>query len=179
MYPFSKRLRLIVQVKNKIKQQNGIHFTDDERSQTNVRAEYSFAFNSFFQIRHRIELVSTRYQPSKHSEKGFLTFLETRFNLKETGLNIRSRITFYDTDSFDSRVYQYESDVEGNFSNPPLFGKGIRWYLVAKYTLAHGFHLSLKYAETKKLFTSVIGSGDDEIRGSLDNSVAFQIDFKL
>ncbi len=179
MYPFSKRLKLIVQVKNKIKKQNGIHFTDDERSQTNVRTEYSYACNSFIQFRHRIEFVSTRYLPSKYSEKGFLTFLETRLQLNDTRLKIRSRIIFYDTDSFDSRVYQYESDVEGNFSNPPLFGKGIRWYLVAKYTLTDGFHFSLKYAETKKLFISVIGSGDDEIRGSLDNSVAFQIDFKL
>ncbi|MHB1050940.1 MAG: hypothetical protein ACYC09_12740 [Bacteroidota bacterium] len=179
LYPISKRLKITVQIRNKQKNQIGIHFLDDERSQTNVRTEYSYVIVPTFQIRHRIECAAARYRPSRYSEKGFLTFLEARWDSKETALNIRSRMTVYDTDSFDSRLYQYESDVEGNFSNPPLYGKGIRWYFVAKYTLDAGIHFSIKYAETKKMFTNVIGSGDDEIRGSLDNSAVFQIDFKF
>jgi hypothetical protein len=179
LYPFSKHLKLTAQIRNKQKHHTGIRFMDDERTQTNIRIEYTYAVESTWQIRHRMEFVSTRYRPSQYSEKGFLTFLEARCAVNTPGLNIRSRMTYYDTDSFDSRLYQYESDVEGNFSNPPLYGKGIRWYIVAKYLPADGFHVSLKYAETKKLFTDVIGSGDDEIHGSLDNSIAFQIDFKL
>jgi hypothetical protein len=86
---------------------------------------------------------------------------------------------FFDTDSYDSRLYQYESDVTGNISNPPLYGSGMRWYVVSAYDILNALKISFKYSETKFLHNTSIGSGNDTIMGNLDNVFVLQCDVDL
>lgn len=60
-----------------------------------------------------------------------------------------------------------------------MYGTGIRWYMVLGYDVFESFRLSMKYSETKKLHEDVVGSGDDEIIGNLDNYIALQLDFGM
>jgi hypothetical protein len=173
----SRQLDFNFHVRNKTKSQTGIHFTDDERIQTNYRASYKFKISPRFSISQRFEFVKISYFPSRYNEDGFLTFVEGTFKNMSKSMTIKSRIIFFDTRSYDSRLYQYESDVAGNFSNPPIYGKGVRWYLIGGYELFDDFIVSVKYSKTKKLNEIVIGSGDDEIKGNLDNQIALQVDF--
>jgi len=39
--------------------------------------------------------------------------------------------------------------------------------------------MSFKYSETKKQNELVLGSGDDQIRGNMDNYISFQFDFQF
>ena len=39
----------------------------------------------------------------------------------------------FHTPSYASRIYEYEYDLPGALSIPPLYGKGWRWYLLAAY----------------------------------------------
>ena len=119
------------------------------------------------------------YKPSIYKERGFLTFVEGIYRNQSSKLTAKTRYILFDTDSYDSRVYQYESDVEGNFSNPPLYGKGTRWYIFIGYDVFQKIRVSAKYSETKKLNTLVIGSGNDEISGNFDNQIALQMDLEL
>jgi hypothetical protein len=178
-FPVTKRLILTAQIKNKRRNQTNIHGADDERSQTNMRVGISYAIDAQWNLTQRYETVSVKYRPSDYRESGFLSFLELRYLSRRAGVNVRSRIVLFGTGSYDTRLYQYESDVAGNFSNPPLYGKGIRWYVVSGWKVTDALQLSFKYAETKRLGTSVIGSGDDAIPGALDSALALQVDFKL
>lgn len=179
MYSGIKNVNVMFHIRNKTKSQSAIRESDDWRTQTNYRAAYKFRINSALTIAQRFEVVNVSYAPSGYREKGFLSFVEGIFKKQNIAFNGKVRMVFFDTDSYDSRLYQYESDVAGNFSNPPLYGKGIRWYVVAGYEVFDNFQFSLKYSETKKLNEVVLGSGDDEIIGNLDNYIALQLDFKL
>ncbi len=175
----SKLLDFIFQIRNKSKSQAEILFADDERNQTNYRIAYTFKATSHFILSQRFEFVKVSYKPSRYNEDGFLTFVEGKYQNNKNGISLKARCIIFDTHSYDSRLYQYESDVAGNFANPPIYGKGIRWYIVAGYKFFDRFQFSFKYSETKKLDEVVLGSGDDEIQGNLDNQIALQLDFEF
>jgi len=179
IYSGIKNIELLFQIRNKAKSQIEVRELDDKRRQTNYRAAYKFRISRSFSLAQRFEAVNVSYAPTSYKEKGFLTFVEGIFKEQKVRLSTKLRMVFFDTNSYDSRLYQYESDVAGNFLNPPLYGKGIRWYVVAGYEVFDGFQFSFKYSETKKLHVVVLGSGDDEIIGNLDNYIALQLDFKL
>jgi hypothetical protein len=179
LYSGIKNVDLTFQLRNKTKSQDAIRELDDKRIQTNYRMAYKFRVSRYFSLAQRFEVVNVSYNPSDYREKGYLTFVEGIWKERNIGVDVKARMVFFDTDSYDSRLYQYESDVAGNFSNPPMYGKGIRWYVITGYEMFSDFKLSLKYSETKKHNETVIGSGDDEIIGNLDNYIVLQLDFEL
>ena len=92
---------------------------------------------------------------------------------------VDARMTFFDTDSFDSRVFQYEHDLPGVVTNRALFGRGNRWYAVVRYTPSRLLALSTKYSETLRDDVDVIGSGPDQIESNLDRRFGVQMEVKL
>lgn len=178
-YSIGKNVDVFLQVRNKEKYSSFLRVVDDQRTQTNYRVAYTIQVTKQLMFTQRAEMIFVSYKPSGYSEKGLLTFVEGRYKHKQRGVDLKSRIVFFDTDSYDSRVYQYESDVAGNFSNPPMYGTGIRWYFIAGYELFPKFNISVKYSETKRLFDTVIGSDNDKIIGNVDNYLVLQIDFRM
>jgi hypothetical protein len=177
--PISKQFQVLALLRTKTRNQVAPANIDDERSQSNVRFEYQYTVDRHLQVTQRLEYVSVQYQPSTYRQHGFLTFCDALYRSQSTSWQFKTRVVFFDTDSYDSRLYQYESDVSGNMSNPPLYGSGIRWYVVSVYNMLNGLKISFKYSETKKLHTVIMGSGDDEINGNNDNAIAVQLDFRL
>jgi hypothetical protein len=174
-----RNLEIKVHVKTKERSQVSLRESDDNRSQTNYRFQWTYMISSEVEFSQRVEHAVVQYDPSSYSEKGIMNYFEVRYQHKQFPLSVRCRMSYFETDSYDSRVYQYESDVRGSFSNPPLYGKGNRWYILLTYELWKRSFLSLHYSETKKLHEYVIGTGDDEIIGNLDNQLTLQIDFEL
>jgi hypothetical protein len=88
-------------------------------------------------------------------------------------------VTYFQTKSYDSRIYQFENDVLGVFSTSALYGRGIRWYVLVNYKIFDFLNLSLKYAELYRDDVKKLGSGYDEIPTNLSNSLTFQLDIKF
>jgi hypothetical protein len=69
------------------------------------------------------------------------------------------RVGVFNTRSWDSRIYVYESDVLYGFSVPALYGKGIRSYLNVKYTplpyMDLWFRVSCTYRDKPDLDTKL------------------------
>jgi hypothetical protein len=147
----------------------------DERDQRNYRLTAEFTPSITFRWRSRVELVDVTRSGLPVHEQGILLLQDVRiFPLPKLLLNLR--LVVFDTPSFDSRVYAFEHDLPGTFSNPALFGKGTRWYVVGRYEIARWFDLSFKYAQTLKEGVRTISSGTSEIIGDLDNRFSLQID---
>ena len=64
------------------------------------------------------------------------------------GTAIDVRWENFTTDSYASRVYLIERDVDGVYSAPPVYGRGIRWYALFRTGIMHGLNLSVRYAVT-------------------------------
>ena len=121
--------------------------SDDYRAQQNVRATLTAGSASSILWRSRIEIVSVRYPFRAGTESGLLAYQDFSFALLRR-VSLAIRAVAFQTDSFDSRLYEYETDVPGTCQNPALYGKGFRWFVVGRFNPAQSVSLSVKYSQT-------------------------------
>lgn len=171
------RLRYTNQLKESVAALNGEYGVVSRRND-NFRTELLYKLSKFVQMRSRIEFVKVYPTTISENEKGLLIFQDVKY-APTASLSFSSRIVFFQTDSYDSRVYEFENDLTGVMSNPALYGDGMRWYLVSRYNTSFGLSLSMKYSELIKPNEKTLGSGDTEIKGNVDNRLSFQLDFKF
>jgi hypothetical protein len=149
-----------------------------KKKSESIRGELIYKVSKYIQLRSRINLVGVSPSSNSSSEKGFLLFQDAKY-YPTPSLNLSARIVFFKTDSYDSRVYEFENDLTGVMTNPPLYGEGTRWYLFAQYKTSFGLILSMKYSELFKPAERTLTSGDTEIQGNIDNRLSFQLDFQF
>ena len=147
-----------------------------DQLKSNLRAEIKFKINKEFTGKSRIEIV--QFTKSSNAESGFISYQDIKYKIPKY-FSFSGRIVFFDTESYNSRLYEFENDLKGSMSNLPLFGEGFRWYFLVNFNPIQQLTISLKYAETFKPKEDFISSGNSQITGSLDNRISLQIDCKL
>jgi len=141
----------------------------------NLRGEFIYTASTLLRFRTRIELSNYKINELVVNEFGYLVFQDIKIILLNN-LSLSSRFILFNTDSFNSAVYEHEYDLQGILSNAGLSGKGIRWYIVGNYRLSDLLNISFKYAETYKPDEKQISSGEALIYNNLDNRLSLQID---
>ena len=129
-------------------------------------------------LRSRFEYVNVKYDMSGASSKGRLFYSDMRL-MPFPGIIFDMRIIYFDTENYDSRIYEYENDIKGIMTNVALYGKGRRWYAVLRYKPFSLFEISAKYSETYTDGVKTVGSGYDMIEGDIVNrlNVGVEINF--
>lgn len=148
------------------------------RKQTNYRMTLDYTPSITLRWRTRVEVVDVNYSNSQKKEDGILLYQDIRIH-PLSKLLVYIRLAIFHTDSYDSRVYQYESDVQGTFSNPALFGKGIRSYVTSRYEITRNIDIWFRYAVTIKDGVKSLSSGSSEILRDLDNRLTLQLDVEF
>ncbi len=113
----------------------------ERRKNARVEVENRFGKVTF---KSRVELVR---RDLDGVQKGFLVYQGVRYRVFNS-LNLYGRIAFFKTDSYWSRIYIYEDDIDGLVSLIPFYGDGLRWYFVLKYKFGKLFSVQMKYGET-------------------------------
>lgn len=143
-----------------------------------ARTELIYNVSRYLRLKTRIEYNHYFIKDAGLKENGFLVFQDVRY-VPQKNINLYGRIIFFQTDSFNSAVYEYENDLLGVMPNLAMYGKGVRWYLIIKYKPLNFLTLSTKYSETYKPDVTSLSSGDNEIIGNVDNRISFQIDMSF
>lgn len=146
---------------------------EQKRSSFRIQAEY-FA-NRSLRSRSRAEWVFAR-DPGEERDLGFILYQDVRW-LPHKSLTIDARYTLFDTDSFASRVYQFENDLLYVLSNVALSDRGQRWYLVFKYSPTNYLDLSAKISRTTIEDAFTLSSGLNEIEGNHRTNIGVQARF--
>jgi len=144
------------------------------RNQLNFRLGFEYLINNI-RLRSRYEYVFVNYSQYSPANKGYLFFTDINFKLFK-GLTLSSRLIFFETDAYDSRIYEYEEDIKGIMSNIGLYGKGRRWYFLIKYKPFNFLEGSFKYSETYFDGVRTIGSGNDMIFNDINNRLNFSLE---
>ncbi|MEO8210849.1 MAG: helix-hairpin-helix domain-containing protein [bacterium] len=147
----------------------------DSRNQLNIRAGFIYRLTERFRLRSRFEYVKINYSNFGGNNGGYLFFSDLRI-IPVIGLVFDTRFIFFDTDDYDSRIYEFESDILGVMSNIALYGKGRRWYLLLKYKFYSHIEIAAKYAETYIDGVKSIGSGNDKIKGDVNNRLSLGVE---
>jgi hypothetical protein len=94
-------------------------------------------------------------------------------------VKIYMRYALFDTDTYDSRIYEYESDMLYSFSIPAFYDKGSRVYLMAKVSSSGNMDFWIKYSCTQYANKETISSGLYEIKGNRKSEIKMQVIFNL
>jgi len=148
-----------------------IYFPGDQLKQ-NFRIHLFQQLTRSFSINTRVELLWLNHQ-FKYGEQGFLGYVEGMY--QQDKLSGSLRLQYFETNSYSSRIYVYESDVLYSFSIPAFYDKGFRYYLNAQYDLGRKLHCWLRLAQTVYRNKNIIGSGLDQINGNKKTEVKAQL----
>jgi hypothetical protein len=147
----------------------------------NLRLQSSMQLNPQWSLRNRVELLW--YKTGAYSGEGFLTFQEIAWNPLHPHWSCNGRLQYFETGSFNERIYTYENDLPYHFSVPFFYGKGWRYYINVLYRqvrisrpasrpllASFGF----RWGQTLYPDKRVNGSGADEINAAARSSYAIQ-----
>lgn len=93
---------------------------------------------------------------TKNGEKrgGILLYQDVNLNFAQKKFSIKTRLAYFDTPSYDERLYAYEDDILFAFTVNSYYGRGCRAYIVVKYhwkmidfwiRLAQSYHLDAQH----------------------------------
>jgi hypothetical protein len=150
----------------------------EEITKLKVRFHLSYSLNDNLQLRNRVEINSVERKTESH-DKGYLLYQDIIYDIQRLPANIYFRYAFFDTDTYYSRIYTYENDLLYSYSIPPLYYRGMRIYIMLKYSFTPGIDLWLKYGRTTYSNRDFISSGLSEISGNTKSEIKFQLRVKL
>lgn len=138
------------------------------------RLHIDYRLNEAIKLKSRIEHVQFK---AEESENGFMIFQDIQYSSVKYPLSLSGRIAWFNTESYNSRIYAYENDLLYTFSVPAFYGKGFRTYLNVKYRVSSNLECWFKFANTHWTDRDVISSGYNEIIGR--DKTELKIQFRL
>ncbi len=178
-YSPNRQINTYIRYRQKIKQENmpstiptvidGIENTNT----TKIRFHISYKVSRTISLQNRLDWITYQKYPS--NEKGFVIYQDLSYKPIKLPLTFSARYCIFDTDGYDSRLYEYENDVLYAFSIPALYDKGTRFYFNIKYSLNNKIDLWFRYGQTYYSNLNTISSGLTQIDGKTKSEVKVQI----
>lgn len=111
------------------------------------------------------------------TESGWLLSQQAVFS--KPWLSISAMAAYFDTDSYQSRIYAYERQLQHEISFPSYYGQGMRLALMASANLTAQLRLSARIGYTDYLDRTTIGSGLQLIPHSHATDLDMQLRWKF
>jgi hypothetical protein len=146
-----------------------------EEHRSSFRANLQYWANPYVRLRTRGEMVQSRpAAEDEQMERGYLLYQDLRLVLQHN-MKLDMRLSMFDTDSYASRVYQFENDLLYVFASKMLYKRGQRAYLLLNYEPLDVLELWAKIGITIYEGEQLIGSGLNQIEGDSRTDIGLQI----
>ncbi len=183
-YTPSKKVDMYFRIRDRDKQKNTTA-TDAiidylvPLNQTNYRFNISYSIMPSVKLKNRVELIDYKLDNNK-TQKGYLAYQDVTYNKIGTPLSVTLRYSLFQTDSYDSRIYAYESDMPGAYSILSNYYRGSRFYIMLDYNITRRIEIWVRYAQTYYDNKSTISEGSlTEIKGNTKSEIKAQVRFKF
>ncbi|MGM9475857.1 helix-hairpin-helix domain-containing protein [Pedobacter sp. GSP4] len=182
VYSPTKTFKILARFKTENKQQNTdldvpINFLEDVQKD-GFRVELRWQLNKNWDFQNRAEI--SRYQKGNaNQEFGYLVYQDINYSPMFSKITGNVRLAYFNTASYNSRIYAYEDDVLYSFAFGMYSGKGFRTYLNLKYNLAKKLNIWLRYAMFVYRDTETVGTYLDEIKGNKKSDAKIQIRYQF
>lgn len=182
IYTPSKTFKILARFKTENKQQNTdlevpINYLDDVKKE-GYRVEVSWQLNKKWSFQNRAE-VSQYRKGEANREFGYLVYQDVDYSPMFSKITGNLRIAYFNTPSYNSRIYAYEDDVLYSFAFGMYSGKGFRTYLNLKYNLAKKLNIWARYAMFIYKDVETVGSYLDEIQGNKKSEIKIQLGYQF
>jgi hypothetical protein len=142
----------------------------------NLRLDARLSLSKTLEMHHRIELVRIRNNTS--TKMGYLIYhnISQQLNRK---LKYQMRLTLFNTDDFESRIYAFENDLSSVFSIKAWQNRGMACYCIVQYHVNKILQIKTKFATVRYSDYQTSGSGADIVKGYQFNEVKFEMTIKI
>jgi opacity protein-like surface antigen len=146
--------------------------------QVGLKLEGRYAVMKRFEFKTRVAMNYFREHPLPGSA-GWLLFQDIGYTAIRWPVRIWMRICFFESETFETRLYAYENDVLFDFSSFMHDGKGTRAIFMIKYNPWPRLDIWFRIASVNYRDRPVISSGWDEIEGDRLEELEFQFRLKI
>lgn len=115
----------------------------DKRS---LRLNFKYKLSEKVGMATRYEQTNTGFSINEKS-KGYLVYQDINYRSSKK-LQASFRYAWFDIESFESRIYAYESNARYVYSMPAYNGKGVKSYIMLRYKLFSNIDIWLRYGHT-------------------------------
>ena len=143
-----------------------------------VRFSLTSAIFDFIKLKTEIDFHVTNYNKEKSLKYGAVIFQDFEAAILNTGLKVKLRFAMFETDSYEERIYCYESDLLYTFNCTPYFGRGCRFYTMLQYKYRF-LEIQLRYSQTFFTDRNQIGSGLEMIDKNSKSDIKAQLYFRF
>lgn len=116
---------------------------------------------------------------SVSTEFGYLIAQDIGYKFTNRPLSVNFRFAIFDTHSWNSRIYSYESDMLYAFSVPAYYSKGSRYFVLLKYSPIPWLDIWLRYSQSYYGQFSETGTGPDKIVGNTRSEIKAMVRLKF
>ncbi len=147
---------------------------------TKQSCEYNIVYKVSVSVtlKNRVEFLNYKVGDGV-TRKGYLIYQDVAFRKMKTPLSFSMRFALFDADSYDSRIYAFETDVLNAYSVPEFYYKGTRFYITARYSLNWNIDIWVRFSETDYSNRNSIGTGLTQINGHLKDEIETQLRIKF
>ncbi|WP_241502268.1 ComEA family DNA-binding protein [Hymenobacter glacialis] len=149
-----------------------------EQLRQSVLLYYNSTISPALEMRTRVQASRLRDDEGLAWRRGYVLAQDLSYRVNRV-LKLTGRYALFDADDYDTRQYVYEQDVLLAVSIPALYGQGTRVYGIAELRINRAITLWLRYAETRYRNQNTVGSGLEEIVGSVRGDVKAQLRVKF
>lgn len=182
VYTPSKTFKILVRFKTEHKQQNTdldvpVNFLDNVKRE-GYRAEASWQLNNNWRFQNRLE-ISQYKKGSANREFGYLVYQDVDYSPMFAKLTGNVRFAYFNTPSYNSRIYAYEDDVLYSFAFGMYNGRGFRTYFNLKYSIVKKLNIWVRYGLFVYKDVETVGTYLDEIKGNKKSEVKVQVRYQF
>jgi len=186
-YAPTTRWNLLVRYRIKSKQRDFTYTTSNETKLTtlkhktahNLKLQLTCHVSDHITLRTSATGVTASFANSS-TEKGFAIGENFRWQNPKSKCRIDLGFTYFDTDSYDARVYHYEPSLPYSFGSTSYYDKGIRTTLLASLPIVQqSLFINAKFGMTKYFNRDTIGSGLDLINASHREDLQVQLRWRF
>ncbi|WP_421877767.1 ComEA family DNA-binding protein [Marinoscillum sp.] len=146
-----------------------------ETVKRNYIVNLDYAIGRAFSFKSRIQ--GSSYSQVDQTTHGLAILQDV--NVSFWKMKLSTRFALFDTDDYNNRQYIYEKDVLYAFSIPAYNGIGTRTYFLAQYNVNRSLTLWARYSMFDYTNQDSVGSGLNEIQGSLRSDVKLMLRYKF
>lgn len=182
----SRAFTMYVRYKNEV---NGRNASDDnftspppisdisDISRGTIRWHADYDVSKSITVKSRVE-VSLYDDNYNTPERGYLAFQDFNYNPIGRSYGFATRFAVFNTDSYETRIYAYETEVLYAYSIVGLSGKGTRAYLMFTWSPFGWMDIWARVSNTWYTGEEPVGSGDNTFPGDTRSDAKLQVRIK-
>lgn len=182
-YKPDKKLEIYARFRQQVRPRNSRSIDGTVREvedviQRNYRLHFSYKATEAITLKSRLEFIGV-HRKSMEFQRGFLIYQDIIYKPKSSPISLSLRYAIFDTDSYDTRIYAFESNMLNVFYIPAHSGRGMRAYALLRYKFAKRFDLWVRYSLFSYDNVTSIGTGPERIEGNRKSDIGVQLRMRL